>query len=245
MRSAIILAAIICLIIVAIGLNRASTYVIKNACSKFKKTLLSKEYDTLKSGDIILFTPSLHNFTNSLLTGCYFSHIGMVVKSENGGKGPRSDDEGLYMSETNGITAIKTTGGAAFFPLLSRLKYYDGGHFLMRLNKPLDQERKNKLLKLSKEVLDHPYPSLKTKVLSAVGLSNDNTRHCFQHVGFLLQQMNLLPPEIDLGIFSSANISTIFRYKLNNGYQYEYPVQMVYDLPDDPKLNDKNVSQMK
>ena len=36
MKSGIILAAIICLFIIAIGLNRASTYVIKNACSKFK-----------------------------------------------------------------------------------------------------------------------------------------------------------------------------------------------------------------
>lgn len=218
----IIIAAIVCLLITAIILLRASWYVINNACSKFQKTLLSKEYETLKSGDIILFAPVLHNFTNSLITQNLFSHIGMLVDYPG---------MGLCITESNGSTKLKKSGGAHVFKLLARLKNYDGCFYLMRLNKTLDKDREKTLIETSNTVVDHPYPNFKTKFLSLIGIS-DITRHCFQHTGMLLEKCKLLPEELEVGFISSADISSIYKYKLPDGYSYDFPVQIIYDIPD-------------
>lgn len=220
MYSAAIIIATICLLLISIILLRASYYLINNACSKFQKTLLSEEYKSLKSGDIILFAPILHNFTNSLLTMNLFSHIGMIV----------NDPElGICISETNGSNRIKKSGGAEIFPFLARLKNYEGCFYLMRLNMQLDEKREEILLKSVKEIIDWPYPSFKTKLLSLIGCV-DNTRHCFQHTGWLLKQIGLLPPEIELGFTSSGDISSIYKFELPDGYKYHFPVQLVHNF---------------
>lgn len=220
----IIIAAIICLIIISIILLRGSKYLIKNAGSKFPKSTISREYFGLKSGDILLFTSNVHNFTNSFLTMNFFSHIGIVVENPSN---PGSDE--LFISETNGPIRINRKGGAFIFPLLYRLKHYDGNIYLMRLNKPLSREKIDKLFNISNEIIGWPYPSLKSKALSMIGIS-DKSRHCFQHVGHLLTEIGLVPKNINLGLVSSTDISSIYGIKLMDGYEYKYPIQLSYDI---------------
>lgn len=225
LEGSIIIATIICLLITAIILNRASYYVINNACSNFKKKLLSSEYETLKSGDIILFAPILHNFTNSLITGNLFSHIGMIVNDP---------EKGICISETNGKTRIKKSAGAHIFKLLARLKNYDGSFYLLRLNKPLDKDREELLIETANNVTDHVYPGFKSGLKYLIGL-NDPARHCFQHVAYLLKKINLLPEDFKPDFISSAQIPSFYKHELPDDYRYEFPVQLLYDLPDELK----------
>jgi hypothetical protein len=219
------LAAIICLLSISIVLLRGSKYLIKNAGSKFNRILLSREYFGLKPGDILLFTSNVHNFTNSFLTMNFFSHVGILTKNGDNNDG----DDSLYISETNGPIRINRKGGAYIFPLLFRLKHYDGNIYLMRLNKELDKDRLAILQDETKQVIGHPYPSLKTKALSSLGIS-DNSRHCFQHVGHILKKLNLIPENTDLGLVSSTDLSSLYEVPLEDGYKYSYPEQLVYDI---------------
>lgn len=223
LEGSIIIAAIICLLITAIILNRASYYTINNAGSKFKKKLLSKEYETLKSGDIILFAPILHNFTNSLITGNLFSHIGVIINDPK---------KGICISETNGANRIKRSAGAHVFKLLARLKNYDGSFYLMRLNKPLDKQREDLLIETANSATGHVYPGLKAGLKYLLGM-NDESRHCFQHTAFLLEKINLLPKDFKPDFISSAQISSFYKIELPDKYMYQFPVQLLHDLPDD------------
>lgn len=222
LESSVVIAAIICLLIVSMVLNRASFYVINNACSNFQKTLLSREYETLKSGDIILFAPIIHNFTNSMITQNLFSHIGLLVNDPV---------KGMCISETNGKTRLKQSAGAHLFKLLARLKNYDGCFYLMRLNKPLDKEREQLLITVSNSVEDHPYPSLKEGLMYLMGKSFE-ARHCFMHVCMLLEKIRLLPDGYKYDFISSAELSSFYKIELPDGYKYNFPIQMLYDLPD-------------
>lgn len=223
LESAIIIAAIICLLITSIVLNRGSYYVINNACSKFQRTLLTTEYETLKSGDIILFAPIIHNFTNSFITQNLFSHIAMIVNDPI---------KGLCLSETNGRTRIKKSAGAHLFKFLARLKNYDGSFYLMRLNKPLDKEREELLIKTANEVIDHPYPGFKEGSLYLMGGSFDQ-RHCFMHTSYLLEKINLLPDGFNNDFINSTEITSIYKKELPDEYSYSFPIQLVYDIPDE------------
>jgi hypothetical protein len=222
MESAVTIAAIICLLIVSIILNRGSYYVINNACSKFQKVLLTDEYKSLKSGDIILFAPILHNFTNSIITQNLFAHIAIVVNDPV---------KGLCVSETNGQTRIKKSAGAHIFKLLARLKNYDGCFYLMRLNKPLDKQREELLIKTANEVIDHSYPGFKEGVLYLMGGSFE-ARHCFMHVAFLLEKIKLLPEGFKPDFITSSELSSFYKQQLPDDYRFEFPVQLIYDIPD-------------
>jgi hypothetical protein len=212
---------------------RCSSY-----CSKYdgvlhQKVLLSEVEDELKSGDIIFFIAHVHGFTNSLLTKDLYSHVGMVLRTQ----------EGLFLSEStanypSGVDA-EFYQGSQIHPFHARLANYSGSLFLMRLEHPLTEGQRRILV--DRVRTQTPYPGIISALLSVVGVSNDKReRHCMQHVAWLLDEMGLTPDELAdrgkklarTGLFASSRaVSTLSGKALGKGAnKYKNVVQMLYDL---------------
>jgi len=129
----------------------------------------------------------------------------------------------------------KTNYGADLLPLLVRLKYYPGECFIMKLNKPLDVIREQILLNAIEEKCPYPTaPQAMAIVVEKTILQNQKTyaRHCFQHIAKLLDTMNITNNILDeYGFFSICNkIAYIDGKKLNDGFLYETPIKIIYDI---------------
>jgi hypothetical protein len=127
----------------------------------------------------------------------------------------------------------RTKYGSDILPLLVRLKYYPGDCFLMRLNKPLCIEMEEKLIKYANK--ECPYPTIMQGLSIIVeqnfGKQKTNARHCFQHVGYLLDKIGITNNISDNGIYSICKkVANIYQEKLNNGYRYETPIKILYDV---------------
>lgn len=184
---------------------------------------ISNIYDDLKSGDIILFKSNTIFYVNIFLTNTYYTHIGMVVKK----------NDILYISETNAenvlyIPNYKTNNGSELLPLLIRIKHYPGDCFLMKLNKPLTSEKEKILLKHANEKI--PYPTAFQAFINYF-TKNNNIRHCFQHVGNLLDQIGITNNIMKNNIINICSaVENIFTKKINDDYQYSNPIKILYDL---------------
>jgi len=184
---------------------------------------ISNIYDELKNGDIILFKSNTIFYVNIFLTNTYYTHIGMVVK-KNGI---------LYISETNAGDVLytpncKTKNCSELLPLLIRIKYYPGDAFLMKLNKPLTSEKEELLLKYSNEKI--PYPTSFQAFINYF-TRNNNIRHCFQHVGNLLDKIGITTNIMKNNIINICPaVENIYTKKINDGYQYNTPIKILYDL---------------
>lgn len=240
----IAVAVIIVLILVAAlamaGILRGYRYWRKYCCQRYERIKLSEAYGALKTGDVILFVATTHGFTNSLLTMDVFSHVGLVVED--------TDNPGhFFVSEsTLGCEImpdpkdpgreLMSEAGASLTPLLTRLKYYSGQYCLMSLNQPLPQDRKRKLEKLAKNVRGHPYPGF-WEILRGLYGFKINSRHCYLHVGWLLDQVGLSPTTgatlYNSGFLgSSRRISNLAGTPLGDGGEYCYhkPRLVLYDF---------------
>jgi len=132
-------------------------------------------------------------------------------------------------------TGWKTNYGSDLLPLLVRLKYYPGECFIMRLNKPLDVKRNNHLLNAVKEKCPYPTPLQAISILAEKNIAQRQktyARHCFQHIAKLLDTMNITNNMLDeFGFFSVCNkVAYIDGEKLNDGFLYETPIKIIYDL---------------
>jgi hypothetical protein len=94
---------IIVLLLLLIGtfaiLNKQYSYIRKYENARILKSVkISDIYDTLKSGDIILYKCNGLSISG-LLSNIYYTHIGIVIKYDNANNANRLSD--LYISETN------------------------------------------------------------------------------------------------------------------------------------------------
>ena len=210
--------------------------------------MISNIYDNLKTGDIILFKCNTLPIIGAFLTYGYFSHIGMVVKK----KIYKND---LYISETNPayeylpsdynkekkITPLlsknngwRTQYGSDLLPLLVRIKYYPGECFIMRLNKPLDEKKENILFNILSESCPYPtlFKAIKIFIKEKMGYKDTSARHCFQHVGDILDKIGLTNNiSSNNSIISICNeISSIPEKDLNDGFKYEPIKRIIYDI---------------
>ena len=129
----------------------------------------------------------------------------------------------------------KTNYGADLLPLLVRLKYYPGDCFIMRLNKPLDTKRNSILLGAVKEKCPYPTPLQAISILAEKNIIQKQktyARHCFQHIAKLLDAIHITNNILDeYGLFSICNkVAYIDGDKLNDGFVYETPIKIIYDL---------------
>ena len=232
----IVLALVIALTVVAIAwvvsvcFRRASAYYAKYEVMRFPRALVSDACFSMKAGDLVFFVAATHGFTNSMLTGEFFSHGGVVVKHAGV----------LYLSEALGNSAVaKGAAGdirAAPFsrlsPLLSRLKNYCGCAYWVALDAPLSADRKAALWRSAQE--RHPYPSALQALAGFLGFRTDS-RHCFQHVAWMLDRAGLAPDAAekleDEGFLGCARaVLALPGARLQNGAHYLQPKFLLYDL---------------
>jgi len=225
-----------------------------------KNIQISEIYDTLKSGDIILYKCNTLSFAG-MLGSVYYTHIGMVIKTNDEqftGKDIYKSD--LYISETNPayeylpkeydsknwyglrphspkkqIDGWKTNYGTDFLPLLVRIKYFAGDCFIMRLNKELDVKKKKILFSAIDKNCPYPTPLQGLQILAEKQLFKKQktyARHCYQHIANLLDQMGLTNNMLESnGFLSICNkVGYIDTQKLNDGYKYETPIKIIYDI---------------
>jgi hypothetical protein len=225
---------------------------------------ISELYDNLKTGDIILFKSHSKSLSSTVLTHVYYTHIGIVIKPNIHShlhKIPlytNKEEIPLYISETNPAFEYlpinykngnfddlkpakykhdgwRTNNGTDLLPLLIRIKYYPGDSFIMSLNKKLDPNRENLLIKYTKEFCPYPTPIQGLKILMEQKFSNKqktNARHCYQHVANLLDKINITNNLFsDYGVISICNkLAYIYGEELNDGYMYNTPIKIIYDI---------------
>ncbi len=232
----IVLALVIALTVVAIAwavsvcFRRATAYYAKYEVMRFPRALVSDAYFSMKAGDLIFFVAATHGFTNSMLTGEFFSHGGVIV--EHAGA--------LYLSEALGNSAVaKGPAGdirAAPFsrlsPLLSRLKGYCGAAYWVALDATLSPDQKAALWGAAQT--RHPYPSALQALAGFLGFRTES-RHCFQHVAWMLDQAGLAPDAPkkleDEGFLGTARaVLALPGASLRNGARYSSPKYLLYDL---------------
>ena len=236
------------MVILAIGTNRFVGYCVKFNDTRFDKVKFTDYYHNLKDGDIVLFISRVHNLSNSVFSNSLFSHSGMVVKV---------DDE-LMISESNCGKHIDSEGNITHFPNGSQLQNlewrfneYPGQLFIMPLKNPLTKTQTNKLHSIIHKKTNYP-GSIKEVFLHIVNPHRaEQTRHCMQHVNWLIDQIDLHPQECEygdegdtkhkkchkckdlfkVGIFNTANQLTSYIGKSmgDEDNTYEPIVEMVYD----------------
>ena len=205
----------------------------------------------LKTGDIILHVAHACNFSNYFLTLDLFSHGGMVVEdgaghfytseATLGGELAPADSQDRPPASRPAVTMAQN---AEAHRLLTRIKYYPGSCFVLRLNKPLDSARVETLRHLAFGINGLPYPRIAQGVASAIasffGLRKaKRTRYCMEHVAWLADSAGLTPLALirknktllGAGFFQCArSVSQLGGVRLPDGYRYLEPVQILYDL---------------
>jgi hypothetical protein len=246
---AVALASLVVLVIVLvvaftfIGLYRVSEYYARFVSMRTPRANVSEAYDDLKTGDVLLFVGGTHTLHNSMLTQTYFSHAGMVLR----------EGELVYIAEAStavevmpdprdpAMETIRTNGGATITPFLTRLKFYNGASYVMRLARPLapgpEEALKAEAERLYREA--YPYPSTAQLFLGIAGRATAS-RHCFQHVAHLIDTAGLTPlgrgePLADAGFTLVCDeVCELPGRPLPGGYYYEPPVQLLYDIDARP-----------
>jgi hypothetical protein len=183
---------------------------------RYPKVKLSEYKHKLKNGDIILFINRVHLPTTSIFINTLFSHVGMVVII----------DDVLMLSESiygnyvdeDGVS-YEFTPGSQLTNLNSRLNEYPGQPFIMPLKDELTEEQTAKLyVNIYKKTA---YPDSFGELLKHVFNSrqSEKSRHCMQHVVWLLDQMGMIPTECDCGNTSTKSCkkcTDIFKHSVVN-----------------------------
>jgi len=214
----------------------------ENAWSKSSRVLMSNIYDSLDTGDLILFTPHVSNPGITSFLQIKYSHVAMVIREsgqedkfdQNGNQSHNYAIDGLYLSETgqesHGIMAPEyhLRSGVNLTPLLARLKLYPGSIFVMKLNKRLTDSQRNAIAMAAKNRLDIPYPSIPQLMVSAI-LSRP-VPHCFNHVIALMHAADVDPL---FGQMLKQDVITICRSVINLSKMkkmYRPIVEVLYDI---------------
>jgi len=240
---------IILLLIIIFAIKRLFTFCKKYEYARILKNIfISEIYDSLKTGDIIFFRANSLSMPCAFFTHSYFTHIGIVIKdefknfnsyvniyiNETNPEGteylPLNYNKNWYQLDPNvkkkkkGWTLLN---GNKLNPLLVRIKYFPGDCYLMKLNKELDNKRKSLLLKYSSKKI--AYPITPMGAVNAF-LKKDNL-HCFQYIAYLLDKINITNIAKLYGISSiCGEFGKLFNKKLNDGYIYEIPKRIIYDI---------------
>jgi len=232
--------------------KRLYHYISYEHCFKQNNFLnISDIYDELNSGDIILFKGYYVNDLYNVLNNSFFGHPSILIKKYDIEKQTNI----LYILESNAYEVLvpidykdeKKYGskyfnyeprnnmnkkGISFFkngvnviPMLTRFKYTPSNFYVMRLNKPISAAMNDALMQMTKS--DHIQWGIGQKISF-----KKKTYHCWQFIAHVLDQIgltnNLLKSSNILNVCNK--VSQIYHEKLNDGYQYEKPIQMIYDF---------------
>jgi hypothetical protein len=200
---------------------------------------ITEAYPGLKTGDVVLFVAHVATPTNTAFSQTFYSHSGVVLAP----LGPAGWEAGrVYLSEAQpghgfmpdlarpGVD-VRLQDGSVITPLLTRLKFYMGSAFLMRLARPLARRAAEAVLVEARALYAaaHPYPSAVQAVYSTLGGSAD-ARHCMQHTAHLLDVAGLTSAMAETGFLKTCReVCSLPGRALRDGNFYLPPVQLVYD----------------
>ena len=237
--SIILLIFILTVSLMFTGFYRMSQYYARFKLVRMSRVKISDIYPKLKTGDLFYFTASTNSGTNSMLMQSFFSHVAMVIR----------EGDLVYLSETQAGVELQPTphqrpspdpvnnqymkmGRHAYItPLLTKLKYYTGTFYVSQLMRPLEPDVEE-LIKQEAERLyveKYPYPSLVQSFFSILFGLKSKSRHCFQHVAYLLNLARLTQIE-DSFIDICEKIYTIQGEPLLDVNYYMPIYQVLYDL---------------
>jgi len=215
---AIIIIIMILFIIPSLLLVRMKQYNIIYPTYRTERINLSLLYEKINTGDLVLFVSPSYFPSSNIFTHTYFTHVGFVYKENNN----------VYISESQNGTElmpyqdreIYMEKGAVRHLLLPRIKYYTGKIYIMKLKKSLSNSQQ--IIDYIKSLDGHPYPTVSDFVMSI--FKTVKSRHCFQHVGNILNTTM----KFNLNISSPIQICRDI-CSLHNEY-YEIPKEIVYDI---------------
>lgn len=213
---------------------------VKYSAKTAPRAKVSEAYPHLKTGDLLLFASTVNHPFNTGFTQMFYCHCGVVLR-----EGPliyisesqQAGDDTMPASQRAGAL-YQTRDGASVNPMLTRLKYYNGCVYVLRLSRALDPAREEALKATADRLhaVGCAYPTTAQMAREALRLGRSGGRHCFQHVSYLLDEHGLAPlgqgaPLAGAGpIQASRNICGIAGRALPDGYYYEDPVQLIYDI---------------
>lgn len=193
-----------------------------------KRYLMSKEKDNIKPGDI-LYTRSAISALQEVVVPYIYKHIAIIVKFNNT----------LYVAETSGkgiigregTTLIRRNEGVDIYPLNDRLRSAIGPIFLVKLNKPLTDEKDEALQTTVRYHMGDPYPSLiSLYALFILSLPIKTSMYCHTFIRECLINMKLINSGKKTACEIGSFMTSISNYELNDGYKYLSPKQLVYDF---------------
>ncbi len=199
----------------------------------FPREKVSEAYDSLKTGDLILYTSALHPSTN-VFTDVPFSHGGIVVV--DGGSAKVSESQSGFEI----MPGAHMLPGADVVPLLARLKFYAGSFYLARRLQPLSDQAASAVEDAAYRLRGYPYPAGGDLARAMFGLST-RTRHCFQHIVYVMRLAGAWPTTGEAsGWLESCR--DVCRVANGAGKVYAPPVQLIYDV--DVNLNEYNYNDV-
>lgn len=236
----VVVATIVLLIIVAVAvvlpygiLVRATECGHLHAADRAPRAKISEVYDSLKTGDILLFASSVPVLSNIGITQTLYSHAALLCRS--GDIVTTSEAQmgaELVPAATGGAAATHMRPGAASAPLLTRIKYYSGRVYVMRLSRELDSARERRLTAAADALhrAEYPYPTATGACAAAVFGIPAPARHCFQHVAYLLGVAGLGLGSGSGIIQVCRDVCSIANRPLADGFFYESPIELLYDI---------------
>lgn len=223
-------AIIIVFIIIVLGyiskmIYNYISYIKKTEYRIFPKIKLSDIRNTLKSGDIILYTALGHNIFNSMSTGSTYSHVGIVIEL-NGS---------LYTLEiyNHGDLYYKNKHlfGVQLVPLEERLQTYTGTICIMQLNKSLTNEHYNSLINFSKKYYNYDTNIINIWLRLLFHHSIFENKICMEHLAMAMSEAGITNQIYECFSLNIPNELDKLPYKkLESGYMYSEPQQILCDL---------------
>jgi hypothetical protein len=214
---------------------RIMQYRTAHAVRAYPRVKVSDLYPHLKPGDVLLFKSA--TALQACITHEPFDHVAVVVRV--GGVLCLSEAQpgSAIMPGRSAAGAPTSThqtlpSGAAAAPLLTRLKYYNGSVYVMRLSRPLSPDSEERLCAEAGRLhaAKHAYPTPAQFVAELVTGQPTQARHCFRHAADLLAAAGLMPAA-GRGLFQVWHaICELPRRRLPGGYRYGAPAEVLYDI---------------
>jgi hypothetical protein len=243
--AALVAAALIALVIIIMVatpyliLARIMEYNMIYLTMRAPRAMVSEIYPLLKTGDLLMFVSSSHLPANSGIVQIYYTHTAMLMR----------EGDLIYTTESQTGTEVMPNPdspgtdyhmkkGAASAPFLTRVKFYTGTVYVMRLSRPLDPAREQCLKATADRLhsVGYPYPTMQQAFGAALLGRKVPARHCFQHVAHLLDEARLTPLGLDAPLADSGIIQVcrdvcgLPGRALPDGYSYDPPIALMYDI---------------
>lgn len=203
----------------------------RDSCNKilstrYPRSLISTIYPTIKTGDILLFTPTVSYSLTSSYFGKKFVHMGLVVEDAAGT---------LLIAETTPfrhLDIVPQENGMLLVPLLATVKLYSGNVSILQLRRRLRRRQVRAIYAAAAAAVGTPYPTFKETITTLI--RGGKHVHCYDIVANLLSAGGIdIPPALGtLALYDYLTNLPSMDLKDRNGALVEYAAirDIVYDI---------------